>query len=167
MSDIKVVRVRHGFERERVAVKPVGESLTQQSMAAETDINRIMKRYEKTGLLEHVNNYQGDYGDFTAAVDYHTALNQVMAARDMFMSLPASIRGEFANDPGLFLDFVEDPANRAKMEEMGLVPVKQDATEGTAEGGSQEPSPSTGPEGDPVPSQPPEGGEGGGTPPAT
>lgn len=81
-----------------------------------------MARYEKTGLLEHVNEVQGAYGDFSDIQDYQTSLNQVIATRKMFDTLPAKIRNEFGNNPGVFLDFCEDPNNLDQMVEMGLVP---------------------------------------------
>lgn len=100
-------------------------SMAKQSFRDECDINNIMKKYEKTGLLDHVNQYQGQYADLTGIVDYHTALNQVIAAEEAFMTLPAGIRSRFDNDPGNFLAFVDDPNNEEEMIKMGLkqVPV--------------------------------------------
>lgn len=95
-------------------------SLTKQSFAKECDINNIMKRYEKDGLIAHVNRVQGSYGDFTNPPDYQDALNKVISAQDMFMSLPANVRARFGNDPGEFLKFVQDPGSVEEMVKMGL-----------------------------------------------
>lgn len=97
-----------------------GETMTQQHMAAETDINNIMKRYERDGIIEHFNQYQGEYGDFTVMPDFHTAMNTIREADEMFLSLPASIRDRFDNDPAKFVDFATDKNNLAEMREMGL-----------------------------------------------
>lgn len=97
-------------------------SLTKQSEADACDINKIMGQYEKTGLLPHINHYQGRYEDLGDSRSYHENLNAVIAAQDAFDSLPASIRTRFGNDPALFLDFVSDPDNREEMEKMGLLP---------------------------------------------
>lgn len=110
-------------ERERsdfntICFPPVG--LTKQCFADECDIGNIMARFDKTGLIEHVNKFQGDYGDFTGAQEYQESLNQVMAAEDMFMSLPAKVRAKFENDPGQFLDFVGNPDNLSEMVDLGL-----------------------------------------------
>lgn len=112
------------FSKQRRPYKQhVGEnSMTQQHMKESCDINVIMKKYEKTRLLEHVNHRQGQYGDFTLAPDYHTALNQLHAAQEMFMELPSKLRERFANDPGNFLDFVSNPENVDEMRELGLLP---------------------------------------------
>lgn len=101
-----------------------GGGRTHQSMADECNVNKIMAKFERDGVLSHVAQYEGNYGDFTGAMDYHAALNQVIQAGEMFMSLPASVRREFENDPGLFLDFCEDPENEDAMREMGLLPPK-------------------------------------------
>lgn len=106
------------------------EMMTDQSFVKECDINSIMAKFVKTGILEHQSRYQGNYGDFTGAMDYQSALNAVMAADDMFMTLPAEIRAKFENDAGRFLDFVDDPNNMDQMVEMGLAvpretPVKE------------------------------------------
>lgn len=96
------------------------ESFVMQSAQAECDINNIMKKYEKTGLLNHVNTYQGNYGDFTDVTDYHSGSLAILAAEEAFESLPAAIRRRFRNDPGEFLDFVGDEENLEEMYEMGL-----------------------------------------------
>lgn len=96
-------------------------SLTHQSMKDECDINLIMARYQSTGLIEHVNQFEGNYGDFMDATDYHSAMNEVLAANDAFASLPSSIRERFSNDPAQFLDFVHDDKNRDEMIKMGLI----------------------------------------------
>lgn len=98
----------------------VGKSKTVASAQAECDINNILAKYKKTGLIEHARQHVGHYGDFTGIQDYQTSLNQVMAAQAMFMSLPASLRSRFSNDPGQFLDFVINPANEAELIKLGL-----------------------------------------------
>ena len=105
------------------------DCFVQQHKAAECDINNIMSRYERDGILPHVNQYQGQYGDFTGVVDYQTALHLVQDAEDCFMSLPANIRKRFDNDPGQFFDFVSKPANVDEMISLGLAKPRSDANE--------------------------------------
>lgn len=116
------MEIRHPYinPRERTQFETEGPSRTEQAHKDETDINRIMKKYEKTGLLNHVNQYQGDYGDFTDAPDYQTALNRVMEANEMFMTLPSAIRKQFGNDPASFVEFVGNPQNAQQLIDMGL-----------------------------------------------
>lgn len=112
---------RHFDKHERVhpSISPV--SMTHQSHKDECDINNIMRKFEKFGVLEHRNNYQGQYGDFTAVPqDYQEAMSSVLAAQEMFLELPSKIRRRFGNDPGAFLDFATDPQNGSEMVAMGL-----------------------------------------------
>ncbi|AXL15023.1 internal scaffolding protein [Microviridae sp.] len=114
------MKVRSPYTRVRTPFETTGESLTHQSMAPECDINRIMAKWQKTGVIEHANTYQGDYGDFSETPTYQEAMNVVLETTDMFMTLPSSVRRQFDNDPGEFLTFAVDPANGEKMIEMGL-----------------------------------------------
>ena len=116
--DTTVVDPKTGEE----LLDPRHRSLTQQAFVKDCDINGIMARYEKTGLLNHVAKYQGHYGDFSGPTDYHTAMNMVIAAREMFETLPSGLRKQFANDAGAFLQWANDPENEAAMREMGLLP---------------------------------------------
>lgn len=97
-------------------------SLTKRSFKAECDINTVMRKYQLTGVLEHTNTFQGQYGEFADIEDYQTSLNKVMDAQDMFMSLPSSIRRRFDNDPGEFLAFTTDEKNHDELVELGLIP---------------------------------------------
>ena len=113
------------IKNRRRVMKETGEkSLTKQEFVAQCDVNNIMKKYQETGLLEHVNRYQGSYGEFADAPDYHTALNKMHEADEMFMTIPADIREMFRNDPGAFLEFVMNEDNEDEMRELGLLPKK-------------------------------------------
>ncbi len=97
-----------------------GKSLTRQSEMAACDINNIMAKYEKTGVLP-VEGREAFYADVSMMGDYRSALENVRMADEAFMSLPAKVRSKFDNDPAGFLDFCSDPANRDEMVEMGLI----------------------------------------------
>ena len=62
------------------------ESRTKQSFKDECDINNILSKYQKTGIVNHINQSEGQYGDFTSEQDYQKALNTVIQAQDMFSS---------------------------------------------------------------------------------
>jgi len=116
-------------QHERVQIDASKDGRTKQSFAEESNINLIMKKYEKTGMLDHLNQHNGEYGDFIAAPDYHSAMNAIRIAGETFMSIPATVRAKFDNDPARFLAFVQDPENTEKMIEMGLArPPAKEAT---------------------------------------
>lgn len=93
---------------------------TQQHAKAECDINNILKQYDRTGLITHINSAKAQYGDFTEVNEYQESLNRVMMAQEAFMELPSAIRKQFENDPGQFFEFATNPDNQDAMVEMGL-----------------------------------------------
>jgi len=95
-------------------------TLAQQHFKDETDINNILRQFNITGLLPEAP-LSPRYGDFTGIGDYHTALNQVIAAEDEFMSLPATLRARFENDPAQLIDFLNNPENLDEAISLGLV----------------------------------------------
>lgn len=106
--------------RVRVAISFPAQGRTKQSFKTECDINTIMSRYLKTGMVDFVNKHSPQYHDVTG-VDYQEALQVVAESQSLFNDLPAQLRGQFKNDPALFLDFVSDPTNRPEMARMGLL----------------------------------------------
>lgn len=113
--------------RKRVQLFCKDEGLVKQSFKNSCDINMLMKRFKKVmpqGFLSQYNNVVGgQYGDFSNVPDYRTALDIVSHAEDAFMTLPAQVRKEFANDPALFLDAINDPKQKSRLQELGLVKV--------------------------------------------
>lgn len=105
--------------RRRVRTYITGDSLTRQEHMRECDINEIMKRYQRTGALTHFATYAPEYGDFNAC-DYQESLNLITRANQMFADLPSSIRAEVGTVQG-FLTFVQDPKNKPRMEQLGLI----------------------------------------------
>ena len=123
--------VRNAMTRERVAVRFTEPSLAKQSFKNECDINQLMRKYQKTGVIEHLNTHQGDYGNFIGFEDYQISLNRILEAEDAFSTIPSEIRNKFSNDPAKFLEFVQNPANLAEMQEMGLAnPPRPESLEG-------------------------------------
>lgn len=112
-------------ERRRVVSEPVGESMTQQHFKDEVDVRNIIKKYDSTGLINHVQRGQAQYGDFSQTVGFKEALDMVNSAKDSFMELPAELRREFKNDAGEFYTFVSDPNNSDQLIEMGLAKAPQ------------------------------------------
>jgi len=113
-----VIRKRYDVSLD-VGVDSGGPSLTKQSFKDECDINNILRKYIKTGVLNASVKAQ-QMGDFSNVGDYHQAMNTVIAAHDAFMNLPSKIRERFDNDAGNFLAFMSDAKNEAEAVELGL-----------------------------------------------
>ncbi len=95
-------------------------SKTKQSFKDECNINNIMNKYMKDGLIEHTNEHRGKYINLPEFDDYHDALNQIQDANEAFASLTSQLRGRFENDPAKFLEFVLDENNRDEINSLGL-----------------------------------------------
>lgn len=104
---------------------PTGEleadpGVTQQSFRDEVDINEIVRRFGLTGSLPE--NFRPPMvGDFTNVVDFQSALNAVIAAREAFEQMPGELRARFANDPQRLIDFLGDEKNRDEALKLGLL----------------------------------------------
>lgn len=126
---------------------PPEEGRTKQSFKAECDINNIMARFQKTGVLAFANQHEARYGDVTG-VDFAEAMRIVADARSMFADMPARLRDRFQNDPARFLEFVQNPANKEEARALGLLKPEAPAPVQVAAGATEPPAPA------------PEGGKG-------
>lgn len=116
-----MVTIKKPYEaKERVGISFQEQGMTEQCHKADCDINTILKRYDKTGLITHVNNAVADYGDYTEINEYQESLNLVIRAQENFEAMPSEIRKKFDFDPGQFLEFATNPANKEEMIKLGL-----------------------------------------------
>lgn len=100
--DNKRVRVQTSFEHD--------EGCTHTEQKDDCDINNILEKYRRTGVVNHLNKYGEQYGDFTN-IDYQTAQNQVATVNSMFADLPAQERARFNHNPEQFLEFIAQQSN--------------------------------------------------------
>lgn len=107
--------------RKRCSISFSEPSLTKQAHKDECDINRVMKRWLRDGVMTHVSEAAVVFRDVSADVDYHSVMNQVLDVEDAFASLPSATRKRFANDPLNLLDFIMDPSNADEASDLGLL----------------------------------------------
>ena len=102
------VRTPYNYDRDEVSKNTAlvceDESLAQQNMKAETDLNVMIRKY---GVLpaQEVN-----WKEFDATVipsDYHKLQNMMKEADEAFLSLPGEVRAKVDNDPEKFLAMVD------------------------------------------------------------
>lgn len=105
--------------RRKVTVDCSKGGRTHQSFKDECDINKIMARHKKTGLIRR-KHMRPQYGDFANVGDYQEALNIAKTAEAMFGELDSRVRARFNNDPGAFLEFCDDPNNQAEAIDLGI-----------------------------------------------
>lgn len=94
-------------------------SLTQQQFKEDSDINTIVDRFMKSGVLPTPVNMP-QYVDYEGVFDYQSAMNSVRAADEQFMRMDAKVRARFNNSPQEFLAFFADPANTDEAIRLGL-----------------------------------------------
>lgn len=113
--------LRSIYPRKQVLALHSSEMITKQSSKNECDIHNILKQYQKTGMIAHIASREPYYADLPNAMDYQEAIELVRTAQESFEDLPAKVRERFDNDPFNLLAALHDPANRAELEELGIV----------------------------------------------
>lgn len=98
-------------------------TLTQQQFKEQCDINNIIKHYAQTGELP-LSKKVGQFLDVSNIQDYQTSLQTVFDAQRAFDDLPSQIRSRFENDPSKLIAFIEDDANTAEAQTLGLLSQK-------------------------------------------
>lgn len=94
--------------------------VTEQAHKDRCNVQSIINRYAKTGLLEHVSTFEGDYGDMKGS-DFKEMMDRVVSVNQKFQEFPSDIRKRFDHDPAKFLDFFDDPRNKDEALKMGLI----------------------------------------------
>ena len=115
-------RFKTSFERNRVITDYSSQpSLAKSEFKDECDINNVVKRALRTGVLPGVDR-EALYGDFSQVANYATAQIKIAEAKSEFEQLPSGIKEKFDNDVTNLLDFVDDPENEAEAIQLGLLP---------------------------------------------
>ena len=102
------------------------DSLTQQQLKEEADINTIVDRFLRSGVLPTPVNMP-QYVDYEGVFDFQSAMNVVRAADENFMRLDAKVRARFNNSPQEFLEFFANPENTEEAIRLGLAIPQQAA----------------------------------------
>lgn len=120
---VPILRTRYNYDMDEASARSGLEckdaTLAQQQFKEECDINTIVERFGITGMLP-TNLRVPLAAEFVDVLDYHTAMNTIIASDKAFMEMPANIRDQFQNNAGRFVDFVSDPANVEQCRKWGL-----------------------------------------------
>lgn len=109
----------------RVVVDCSQNGRTQQHFRDQCNINTIVDRAKKSGMVTHVNGKTPQYLDVSNQQSYHQAMDIVLRAEYYFNSLPAKIRERFLNDPEQLLNFIQNNENYEEAVRLGLVEPKK------------------------------------------
>ena len=94
-------------------------SLTQQQFKEESDINTIVDRFMKSGVMPTPATMP-QFVDYEGVFDFQSAMNAVRAADENFMRMDAKIRARFNNSPQEFLQFFANGENVEEAIRLGL-----------------------------------------------
>lgn len=98
----------HNTEHEahRTALFCKDETKTQQHGKEEADINVIVSRFLKTGVMPQIP-LPPQFEDFGEEFNFQDAMNTIAAAKFSFAQLPADQREAFGNDPITFVKTID------------------------------------------------------------
>ena len=117
------LRTAHNYDMNQVSdetgLRCDDPSLTQQQFKEEADINTIVDRFLRSGVLPTPATMP-QYVDYEGVFDFQSAMNVVKQADENFMRLDAKVRARFNNSPQEFLEFFADPANTDEAVRLGL-----------------------------------------------
>lgn len=91
---------------------------TKQAFKDQTDINKLLVRAQQGDSISHLAKHGAMYGDFTDIDDLLTAHNRLERGNQIFRSLPGEIKREFNQSAREFFNYVNDPANADKLEDL-------------------------------------------------
>ena len=113
------LRFRTQYDHERPRVNTGRDTPVKQSFKDETDVNRIIAKYQQTGAVSHANRFAPRYGEADSQ-DFHKAMTLVVETQQAFDALPSALRRRFSNDPAEWVDWLEN-ADEADLREAGLI----------------------------------------------
>lgn len=95
--------------------KVYGETLTEQAHKDACDLNHIIKKYDRKGVMRLQQQVTVDEEALLDLVgfDYQTAEQNLARVRSEFEMLPSEVRFKFRNDPGEYLKYLSRPQKAA------------------------------------------------------
>lgn len=110
--------------RKRVHPKLSDKKLVDQSQKNLVDINVIIERYRKTGMLPQFKEKFPLFIDNTGVTSVEEAHDLVQNANMLFQQIPSAVRKLMDNDPRNLIDFVSNEENREICIKYGLLEPK-------------------------------------------
>lgn len=105
------------MENEERFYPTYGPGRTKQSFKDQTDVNKIIQRYQKTGVMSHLEKHGAVYGEF-GDYDFHHHMQQLAKGKEIFEQLPSELRREFNQNPSEFFEFVNNPDNQERLDKL-------------------------------------------------
>lgn len=111
-------------------------TLVKQSFAEEVDVNRIVERFQTTGVLPGAE-APAVFADVSEMPSYHESLTRVRQVEAFFATLDAETREAYGNDPGRWLEAYQEEADADSAAGRG----SGDSSDGVRDEGASAPVP--------------------------
>lgn len=121
------IKVLNRFQTVRKPTKVSSKSMTQQHFKDECDINNIVARFDKTGIVTHLNSSKENYG-FSDPTTFQEAMNIALEGQAAFDDLPSNVRSHFDHDPAKFMQAVHSEGHEELFADLGLTIAPEVAT---------------------------------------
>ena len=112
------------YERENgtIGLKSINDepSKTDQQYKDDCDVNEIIRRYKKDGIVPHVKNINAQFADVSDIPSLMEGIERIDAAKEEWLKVPASIRKKHGNSVVNFYNWLADPANQDEAVKLGL-----------------------------------------------
>lgn len=116
--------------------------LTRQSDKKMSDINNILKKYSKDGVLPSTREHLARYIDNTQIPSLEDAHQVISEAKTLFMQLPAHVRKLMDNDPSKMEEVCKDPKYQELLVKEGILDkIKVEVQQGSGAESSTSPKP--------------------------
>lgn len=99
-------------------------SIVEQHHKDSCDINNIVNKYMKHGVVPADRSAFAQYGDFSQVKSFGEMMVKMREASQSFMTLPAEVRAHFENDAARFLDAFSDPNQQKYLLDHGILQKK-------------------------------------------
>lgn len=97
--------------------KKPGKSITEQHHARACDINTIMAKYLKTGVIDHIAKWEPQFGD-VSDLDFQRSMETITRVESEFYELPAFARAHYDHDPAKYLAAVVTPEGLEELQNL-------------------------------------------------
>lgn len=104
----------------RVQIDCSQGGLTDQSFKNDADINIIVERFNKTGILPSIER-KSYFADVTEIPTLEQAFDIVDKAREEFGKLPAEVRRKMGDNPANLENFINDEDNTEFLKKHGVL----------------------------------------------
>lgn len=115
------------FREDPRPVLVCGAGKTKQEFKDECDVELIVARFKRTGMVDHLQRGVPQFMDVSEVGTYRELVERMREAEAYFLGLPAEVRARFENDPARYVELLAGESG-PELEELRkqLFPTKEE-----------------------------------------